>query len=180
MKQRRFDTGKAKALGMLQSTSQSDVEATLVETDEVPVTYVNTRFMRLVDGNASPAVEPIGERIITVPKDERRVLARDPFGAFIVYVPKGYLALGRRLVHEGNRAAAPCTSCHGAALRGTPIAPLIAGQHADYLVAQLRDYKQGKRRGGADPDAIMANNLKYFEDREILAAAAYIASLPRR
>jgi cytochrome c553 len=152
----------------------------VIEVENVPVTYVNSRFMRLVDRAATPAREPIGERIITVPKDEARVLARDPFATFVVHVPKGYLALGRRIVVEGKRGAAPCTSCHGPDLRGTAIAPLIAGQHADYLVAQLRDYKQGKRRGAADPDSVMANNLKYFEDREILAAAAYIASLQRQ
>lgn len=151
----------------------------VVEVDQVPKTYVNSRFMRLTVKGDGAGDEPIGERIISVPKDEYRVKARDPFGIFITYVPKGYLELGKKIVTQGNQGAAPCTACHGADLKGTAVAPLLAGQHASYLVTQLRDYKQGVRRGEADPGGIMANNMKYFEDREILATAAYIASLKR-
>ena len=151
----------------------------VIETKDVPTTFVNMRFMRLAEGDGDKQREAIGERIITVPKDEYRVLARDPYGTFVTYVPKGFLALGKRIVIQGNRNAASCISCHGADLKGTSIAPLIAGQHAAYLVRQLRDYKEGVRRGDADPAAVMANNLKYFTDKEILATAAYIASLKR-
>ena len=149
----------------------------VIETDEVPVTYVNSRYMRLVADGGNK--EPIGERIITIPKDEARVRARDPFGTFITYVPKGYLAQGKKIVTEGNAGAAPCTTCHGPDLKGTSIGPLIAGQHANYLVTQLREYKAGIRRANADPGGIMANNVKYFKEQEILAVAAYIASLER-
>ncbi len=148
------------------------------EVDEVPVTYINKRFMRLVD-NSQTAMEPIGERLITVPKDEYRVKARDPFATFITYVPKGYLAQGKTIVEQGNGNAAACTTCHGGDLKGTQIAPAIAGQHANYLASQLRAYKAGVRRGEADPGGIMANNLKYFSEQEILATAAYLASLSR-
>lgn len=148
------------------------------EVEQVPITYVNNRFMRLTTKEES-SQELIGERIVTVPKDEFRVKARDPFGTFITYVPKNYLELGKKIVTEGNRGAASCTGCHGADLKGTAIAPLLAGQHASYLVAQMRAYKEGVRRGDADPGGIMANNMKYFEDREILATAAYLASLKR-
>lgn len=151
----------------------------VVEVEEVPVTYVNSRFMRLVVAEKATDEELIGERIITVPKDEVRVKARDPYATFITYIPDGMLELGKRIVTQGNKDSAACTSCHGADLQGTTVAPLIAGQHASYLVAQLRAYKEGTRRGEADPGSIMANNLKYFEDREILATAAYIASLVR-
>ncbi len=149
------------------------------EVDEVPVTYVNSRFMRLVTKTGESEKEAIGERLITIPVDEYRVKARDPYASFITYVPEGSLEAGRRLVIEGKGIAAPCTTCHGADLRGTAIAPLIAGQHASYLMAQLRAYKEGTRRGEADPGQIMANNMKYFTDREILATAAYVASLER-
>ena len=47
------------------------------------------------------------------------------------------------------------------------------------LMAQLRAYKEGTRRGEADPGQIMASNMKYFTDMEILATAAYVASLER-
>ena len=149
----------------------------VIEVDTVPQTYVNARFMRLIKKDGSQQEEPIGERIITIPKDESRVLARDPFATFITYVPKGYLELGKRIVTKGNRGAAACTSCHGADLKGSPVGTLLAGQHASYLAAQLRAYKDGTRRGQADPGGIMANNVKLFTEKEILAAAAYLASL---
>lgn len=148
------------------------------EVDEVPVTYVNSRFMRLVDKTKN-ASEAIGERIITVPKDEFRVKARDPKATFITYVPRGYLAQGKKIVEQGKASAAACTTCHGNDLKGSQIGPPIAGRHASYLISQLRAYKAGVRRGEADPDGIMAANLKYFSEQEILATAAYIASLSR-
>ena len=149
------------------------------EVDEVPVTYINKRFMRLVN-TTQPGMEAIGERLITVPKDEFRVKARDPFATFITYVPKGYLAQGKKIVEQGKGNAVACTTCHGNDLKGTQIAPSIAGQHASYLLSQLRAYKSGVRRGEADPGGIMANNIKYFSEQEILATAAYVASLSRQ
>ena len=150
----------------------------VVESETVPVSYVNSRFMRLVvkDGGT----EPIGERLITLPVDENRVKARDPYGTFVAYVPPGSLALGKDIVSNGKNNVAPCTSCHGPQLKGTEIAPIIAGQHASYLLTQLRDYKMGIRRGEADPGAVMATNMKYFKDSELIAIAGYIASLPRQ
>ena len=151
----------------------------VIETNEVPVTYVNKRFMRLIANKGADEKESIGERLITVPVDEYRVKARDPYATFVTYVPLGSLKTGKRLVTGGKGNAAPCTTCHGVDLKGTSVAPLIAGQHASYLMSQLRAYKEGSRRGEADPGQIMANNMKYFTDKEILATAAYIASFDR-
>jgi cytochrome c553 len=151
----------------------------VLEVEQVPVTYVNNRFMRLIVKEAGDKTEAIGDRIITVPVDEYRVKARDPYAQFITYVPPGSLEIGKHLVTLGKGSAAPCGSCHGSELRGTAIAPLIAGQHASYLMSQLRSYKEGTRRGQADPGQIMANNMKYFTDSEILAIAAYVGSLER-
>ena len=149
------------------------------EADEVPLTYVNKRFMRLETEPGSKEREKIGERIITVPVDEYRVKARDPYATFITYVPRGSLARGKKLVTQGKGNAPACSTCHGADLRGSEIGPPIAGQHASYLMTQLREYKAGTRMGEADPGLVMANNMKYFTDAEILATAAYLASLPR-
>lgn len=151
----------------------------VTEAAEVPKTYINSRFMRLKSDSGKTEMEPIGERIITIPRNEYRVKARDPFEIFVTYVPIGSIGLGKKIVTQGLNGAAPCVSCHGQDLKGTEIAPPIAGQHASYLVSQLRAYKEGARRGEADPNGIMAANLKYFKDKEILATAAYIASLSR-
>ncbi len=42
-----------------------------------------------------------------------------------------------------------CTACHGAAgISPAPMWPNIAGQHKQYLVAQMKDIKSGKRNNG--------------------------------
>ena len=53
-----------------------------------------------------------------------------------------------------------CTTCHGAAgISIAPIWPNIAGQHKDYLLAQMKDIKSGKRNNGMSVtmQAIVAN-----------------------
>lgn len=59
------------------------------------------------------------------------------------------------------------------------IAPPIAGQHADYMVTQLRAFKTGYRRGDSDFGNMMSNTIKFYSEKDILAAAAYVASLDR-
>jgi cytochrome c553 len=45
------------------------------------------------------------------------------------------------------KAAQVCAACHGAEGNkpSAPDQPILAGQHADYLVKALSDYKSGKR-----------------------------------
>jgi len=151
----------------------------VIETEEVPVTYVDRIYMRLVRDLDNPGSEPIGQRIITVPEDQERVQKRDPYGVFISYVPTGYLARGRHIADAGTDHVAPCVSCHGAEMKGTELGPYIAGQFPDYLVRQLRAFKTGTRRAAADPNETMGRNVRYLSEDDILAVAAYIASLER-
>jgi cytochrome c553 len=66
-------------------------------------------------------------------------------------------------------------ACHGEAARGTPQLPRLAGQNADYLERQLREFTQRKR---TNDNAVMhevAEKLSPFEAR---ALAEYLARLP--
>ena len=75
-------------------------------------------------------------------------------------------------IAAGKEKSAPCAACHGADGNSTdPSFPLLAGQHADYLVKALEDYKSGERK-----NAIMAGFAAGLskQDREDLAA--YYAS----
>jgi Cytochrome c553 len=46
----------------------------------------------------------------------------------------------------GKTKAQACAACHGADGNSTtPIWPKLAGQHAEYIVKQLQDFKSGKR-----------------------------------
>lgn len=71
-------------------------------------------------------------------------------------------------------AAAACAACHGADGVGTlPENPTLAGQHADYLVQALNDYRTGKRN-----NAIMSGFASQLTPADIRAIAAYYARQP--
>ena len=58
----------------------------------------------------------------------------------------GDAAKGKQIAEKGA-GGPPCAACHGAD-GATPVAPenpILAGQHADYIVRALMDYKSGKR-----------------------------------
>lgn len=73
------------------------------------------------------------------------------------------------------RGIAACVDCHGHAGVGTPRAPALAGQYADYVSRQLSLWKTGRRH---DPDDVMGRIARRMTEADILAAASYFAALP--
>jgi hypothetical protein len=72
----------------------------VVEAATVPKSYVAQGNMRLP--LPSGGQEPLGQRIIVLPEDPERIMARDPHGsATIAYVPPGSIARGKELVTTG-------------------------------------------------------------------------------
>jgi len=81
----------------------------------------------------------------------------------------------------GNASAGPelakkfnCTQCHGPALLGQQQMPRLAGQHAEYLRAQLTGFKAGTR---ADLDGNMTSAAQALNDKDIEVLVDYIAGL---
>ena len=72
-----------------------------------------------------------------------------------------------------QKAAQVCAACHGP--QGNkptaPENPILAGQHYDYLVRALRDYKSGKRG-----NAIMKGFAASLSKQDIEDLAAWFAS----
>jgi cytochrome c553 len=70
--------------------------------------------------------------------------------------------------------AAPCEACHGAHGEGSPAAaiPRLAGQSADYLEKQLRDYANDTR-----DNPVMRNFAKGLSNTERAELASYYAAL---
>ena len=67
-----------------------------------------------------------------------------------------------------------CATCHGA--DGLPVvekAPIIHGQHAFYILTELRDYRAGRRANDT-----MAPIAKDLSDDDMKALATYFAGLP--
>ena len=76
----------------------------------------------------------------------------------------------------GKAKAATCIACHGA--NGVAIAPTypnLAGQKADYMVAQLKAFKSGERKGGSA--AIMAPMAAGLSEQDMMDISAYFSSL---
>jgi cytochrome c553 len=88
---------------------------------------------------------------------------------------------GRRIAAEGlpEQQVPPCSACHG--LEDGPVNalfPSLAGQHAGYLVLQLRLWKKDKRGGSAYAE-IMAPIARSIRMEDMEAAAAFYQSLRR-
>ena len=89
---------------------------------------------------------------------------------------KDLVALGERIYRGGiqDRNIAACAGCHSPNGAGIPAQyPRLSGQHGDYTVKQLTDFRDGKRGNNNQMRDVAAK----LNDREIKAVADYIAGL---
>lgn len=71
-----------------------------------------------------------------------------------------------------KKAGEVCAVCHGADGNSTSSAyPKLAGQHADYIVKALSDYKSGARK-----DPMMGGMAAPLSPQDVENVAAYFAS----
>jgi cytochrome c553 len=78
-----------------------------------------------------------------------------------------------RLVQRGDphRGIPACNSCHGGGVGGPIETPTLSGQHAEYLVAQLKAYRAGERRN--DVYRRMRDIAGRLTDEEIQRVSLY-------
>lgn len=89
------------------------------------------------------------------------VMAADPKPAFKPDLAKGQAT-----------ATQVCGACHTFdGSRGAPANPIIAGQHADYLLKQLQEFKAGKRK-----NAVMSGMVAALSEDDMRHVAAFYAS----
>src|SRR5258705_13840709 len=87
-------------------------------------------------------------------------------------------ALGRKIWRGGDLAKGlpACAGCHGATGAGLPAQyPRLAGQHSEYIEAQLKAFRAGERRN--DANKMMQSIAAKMSDPEIRAVADYISGL---
>ncbi len=87
-------------------------------------------------------------------------------------------ALGQKIYRGGIIASGvpACAGCHGPTGAGIPSQyPRIAGQHPEYIEAQLKAFRAGARAN--DPNGMMRGAAARLTDREIRALAEYVAGL---
>jgi len=112
---------------------------------------------------ALPAVFPAAAQTKARPKVET-----------VAAAPRGNAVVGKE-----KSEAERCQECHGPQGQGSLSEPegkfaKLAGQHPDYIVKQVRDFRSGARRN--DVMAIMARSI---DDADLADIAAYFAAQER-
>lgn len=85
-------------------------------------------------------------------------------------------AVGKYLYEHGNKFTnvPACASCHGKDGGGTAQLPRLAGQNAQYLETQMKEFHQRIR---TNDNAVMHSIAAKLTELEIAATAAYISGL---
>jgi cytochrome c553 len=78
-------------------------------------------------------------------------------------------ARGKAITESNN-----CVQCHSATLGGQQHIPRLAGQHKDYLLAQLKGFKAGTR---ADFDGTMTSAAQALAPQDLELVADYLSTL---
>jgi len=89
---------------------------------------------------------------------------------------KELATLGEKIYRGGiaDRQIPACAGCHSPNGAGIPAQyPRLSGQHADYTVSQLTQFRDGIRKNNLQMSQVAAK----LNDREIKAVADYIAGL---
>ena len=91
----------------------------------------------------------------------------------------GQVKQGEQLYRNGNAGenVPACLACHGPDGAGNVLmkVPALAGQHSQYLVAQLQNYANGSR--STDPNKMMETIASRLTPAEVQAVASYIEGL---
>lgn len=88
-------------------------------------------------------------------------------------------SLAQGNAEEGKNKAIACGACHGADGNSLiDINPKLAGQHAAYLVKQLKEFKLASQTGGKQGrnNAVMNSMAAALSEQDILDIAAYFSS----
>ena len=91
---------------------------------------------------------------------------------------KNTIELGQRIFRGGiaEKNVPACAGCHGPSGTGVPSQyPLLGGQYAEYIEAQLKAFRSGERAN--DPNRMMRMTAARLSDAEIKAVANFIAGL---
>lgn len=84
------------------------------------------------------------------------------------------IARGKSIYENGDSAQGvpPCIACHGPNAAGTDSYPRLAGQHAQYLIKQLRSFQNNMRNV-----AVMHGVARGLQVADVEAVATYLQSL---
>jgi len=99
----------------------------------------------------------------------------------IAPVDKKLAKQGKKIFNEGipRKGVYGCVNCHGKNGKGKSKTisafPIIGGQHKDYIIKELQDFRSGLRSN--DPGGMMSDIAKKLDDKDIDAVANYLSGL---
>ncbi len=89
------------------------------------------------------------------------------------------LELAESLYRAGNSdlSIVACSACHSPTGQGNAPAgfPALSGQHAEYTLQQLKDFRSGTRAN--DTSSMMRTVVERLTDKELEALASYVSGL---
>jgi len=85
---------------------------------------------------------------------------------------------GRAIFESGlaSKGVPACSACHGENGEGMGLFPRLAGQHADYVVAQLRIFQRTDDRPRG---ATMKTATQQMSEQDMHAVAAFLEAFPK-
>jgi cytochrome c553 len=145
----------------------------VVETGAAPRPEIHgvSAYAAAADGSQ----EPIGDRIVEIAEDDARTDVRDDASGFVAYAPVGSIERGKTIASTTVGERQPCANCHGETLRGSEIAPPIAGRSPSYVYRQLFDIQKGTRSGSSVEK--MQLEVAALTPAEMRDLVAFVASL---
>ena len=121
---------------------------------------------RRKDPKCSPVVSALS-------RDEMRALA-DYFAVQKPWQPEFKADAGKARLGKAKADETLCTMCHQGGFAGSNEIPRVSGQHFDYVVKQLKDFKYRHRTNDAGNMTSVANTLS---DADIENLAHYLVGL---
>jgi cytochrome subunit of sulfide dehydrogenase len=108
--------------------------------------------------------------------EPQRALSRLALGVTLVVGLSATMpSLAQSVGDNARYLASNCANCHGTnGATNVPGAFQLAGQKADYIVEQLRAFKDGKKSA-----TIMHQIAKGYSDEQVLALANYFSKQPK-
>jgi cytochrome c553 len=90
-------------------------------------------------------------------------------------IPKGDPARGQVIV------STVCVACHGADGNSPiPVNPKLAGQHPEYLLKQMKNFKAADGKQPERVNAIMNGMIAAYDEGQMRDLAAYFSAQPRK
>jgi cytochrome c553 len=177
------DTGKTKAIacGACHGATGNSTDAQYPKLAAQNPEYIVTQLMRFKSGVRQNAIMS-GMAATLSPQDMHDIAAYFSGQTRTSGVADDKLvSAGKKLYDQGDasKGVPACMACHGPDGAGNPgwRVPNIAGQHTQYIAAQLKAWHDGTTWGSDAHAGIMPTIASHLTEEDITAVSSYVEGL---